>query len=617
MYKKYTKENENIKLFLATNPYSEIEYVANKIIENVRENGYRYKEIGIITKNIDTYSGLIKAIFSKYDIPIFIDEKKDLSQNILIKYIISMLDVLAKNWSYESVMAYIKTKFCDIADEDIYKLENYCKRWGIKYSKWYKSDWNFGEDEDNLKELNSIRRKVIEPLLRFKEKCYKNMTGKNFSKAIYEFLIENNIDKKLKVKADKASIENPELAREYEASFNTVIKIIDEIQKVFGEEDLTFEKYASFLKIAFTENSLGKLPASFDEVTVGNVDRSRSHTVKIIFIIGLNDGSFPGVNNDEGFLNDNDREKLKKMDLELAKTTLDALYDDNFNIYKAFSTSEEKLYLSYTSSDSEGNSMKPSTLLMKIKKIFPNLKEDSDIINKHIEISKKEAIFDELLLNIRKFKDGKDIDKIWFEIYKIFEEDENWKNRLEKAIEGLNFSNIPEDIDEENIQKLYGETLKTSVSRLESYQKCPFSFYLKYGLKLKENETFKLEALDTGTFMHDVIDTFFYKVEEAGLNLKDIDDNVIREIVEKVIDEKLELPKNYIFISSKKFLNQTFRLKRLLLKAMKYILLGITESNFEVFGHEVEFGEGKKYPPIEIELDNRKKGRNCAEKLIG
>ena len=37
--------------------------MANKIIENVRENGYKYKEIGIITKNIDTYSGLIKAIF--------------------------------------------------------------------------------------------------------------------------------------------------------------------------------------------------------------------------------------------------------------------------------------------------------------------------------------------------------------------------------------------------------------------------------------------------------------------------------------------------------------------------------------------------------------------------
>jgi len=40
---------------------------------------------------------------------------------------------------------------------------------------------------------------------------------------------------------------------------------------------------------------------------------------------------------------------------------------------------------------------------------------------------------------------------------------------------------------------------------------------------------------------------------------------------------------------------------------MKYIILSITESDFEVLGHEVEFGENKKYPPIEIKLDDGKK----------
>ena len=285
LYRKYQKENEYIKLFLAANPYSEIEYVATKIIENVRDKGYRYKEIGIITKNIDVYSVLIKAIFSKYNIPVYIDEKKDLSQNILIKYIISLLDVFAKNWSYDSVITYVKTKFCDIDDAEIYKLENYCKKCGIKYSKWYKEDWKFGENENTLKELNSIRMKIIKPLLNFKEKCYKNMSGADLSKAIYEFLIENEIDKKLKKKADILSETDADLASEYEASFNTIIKILDEIVKIFGNENLSFDKYASFLKISFSENGLGKLPASFDQVTVGDVDRSRNHTVKVILLL--------------------------------------------------------------------------------------------------------------------------------------------------------------------------------------------------------------------------------------------------------------------------------------------------------------------------------------------
>ena len=110
-------------------------------------------------------------------------------------------------------------------------------------------------------------------------------------------------------------------------------------------------------------------------------------------------GSFPSVNNNEGFLNDTDRENLKKIDIELAKTTLEALYNDNFNIYKAFTTSEEKLYLSYVSADSEGGAQKPSTILLKVKKIFPNLKETSDIITRPQMITNKKATFDELLLN--------------------------------------------------------------------------------------------------------------------------------------------------------------------------------------------------------------------------
>jgi len=89
--------------------------------------------------------------------------------------------------------------------------------------------------------------------------------------------------------------------------------------------------------------------------------------------------------------------------------------------------------------------------------------------------------------------------------------------------------------------------------------------------------------------------------------LNKISEEEEKEIIDKIIEEKLKLPENYIFVSSAKFVNQTLRLKKLVLKAMKYIILSITESDFEVFGHEVEFGENSKYPPIEITLDNGKK----------
>ena len=153
-YKKYNKENKNIKLFLAANPYSEIEYVAKEITKLVRDENYQYSDISIITKNIEKISSIVKAIFNKYKIPVYIDEKDELSQNIVIKYILSILEIFAKNWSQDAMLSYIKSGFVDIEKQDIYKLENYVKKWGIKGNRWYKEDWNY--EEENINELRKI-----------------------------------------------------------------------------------------------------------------------------------------------------------------------------------------------------------------------------------------------------------------------------------------------------------------------------------------------------------------------------------------------------------------------------------------------------------------------------
>ena len=47
---------DNIHLFLAKNQYSEIENIAKNIHSLVKNEGLRYRDISVITKNIDTYS---------------------------------------------------------------------------------------------------------------------------------------------------------------------------------------------------------------------------------------------------------------------------------------------------------------------------------------------------------------------------------------------------------------------------------------------------------------------------------------------------------------------------------------------------------------------------------
>lgn len=610
-YKIYDKQINDIKLFLANNQYSEIEHVAKEIIKLVRDEGYRYNDISIITQNIDTYSNLCKAIFSKYNIPIYMDERKQLSQNVLIKYILSILEIFAKNWNIESVFNYIKTGFTHLSQDDIYELERYAIKWNIRGSKWYKGPWNFHDAKDlgqeKVDKINTLRQEIVSPLEKLKNNLAGVKTAKQISEELYKFLIENEVDKKLEEKISYL-VELGQLnkAQEYEVSWNTLIQVLDEMVMIFKEENISFENYMQILKTGFANSSLGTIPMVQDQVVIGNVDRSKTHKVKAVFIIGLNDGNFPCVNKSEGFLNDDDREKIKLYGIELAKGTLERIYEDNFNIYKAFSTAEEKLFLSYASSDSAGKALRNSILISKIKKIFPMIKQDSDIIKKDEEVTSKQPTFDELLDELRNFRDGIKIDEKWFKIYNIFNEDDEFKSKLDNAVRALNYNNAPDKISKENIDKMYGNTLKTSISKLEQYRKCPFSYYLKYGLKLNDKEVSKVEAVDTGSFMHDVIDTFFNVLEEKNLKVKTIEDDEIEKIVSNIVADKMKLDKNFIFSTSPKYVRLVNRLKKVVTTSIKYIVQTIKQSDFEVLDHEIEFGLNGKYKPIKICTDSGK-----------
>ena len=570
-YTIYGKNVENISLTIAKNEFEEIEYVAKEIFKLVRDKGYRYRDIGVITKNLEEYTSLCKAIFSEYNIPVFIDEKKDITQDIFIKYVLSILDIFAKNWSYESVFNYLKTGIVKI--DRIYELENYCLKWNIKGRKWYESPWNFDEDTSFLE----IQKEVVTPLLELKKNLDGVKTADKISKELYNFLINNILDQE--------SIE-PE-------SFNVVVEVLDEISDLFENIKMSFDTYIKLLKTGLSHKEIGQIPQTVDKVTVGDVNRSKTHKIRAIFVIGVNDGIFPSVQSSEGFFNDKDREGLKKQGIELAKGTLEKMYEENFNIYKAFSTAEEKIYISYPAADIEDKPLRKSTMISKLKRIYPKLEEKVYEPN-NAEIYNKEVTFANLLSSVNEQKD-----KEWYELYKWYKDDEKWAKKLDNALNGLDYTNVPEKINKENVRKLYGSTLNTTVSRLEKYRSCSFAYYLKYGLKLSDKEKMDIKPVDTGSFMHEVIDTFFKKVDD----IKNITEEDMKKVIDEIIEEELSLKKNYIFTATAKYRTLVRRLKKVIYLSMKYIVQSLKLSDFDVLQSELEFGNNN-YPAIEMALED-------------
>ena len=299
-YAKYAGEVKNIKTILTLNPYEEIEYVAKNIIKLVRDEGYKYSDIAIIARNIDEVQSKVKAILGNNGIPVFIDNKEDLARSQFIKYILALLEILAKNWSQEAVISYIKSGFLKIDEDDIYKLENYVIKWGIQGSKWYKEDWEYEEEN-----FNELREKIVLPILDLKAKLEGQKTATNISKAIYSFLDKNDIYSQIEEKIKKYEESgNILLSKNCKASLENLIEVLDEIIYIFEDQKMSFEKYREILKIGLSYKELGNIPEVIDQVILGDIERSRSHEIKIAFILGVNDGNFPSINKIEGFLND-------------------------------------------------------------------------------------------------------------------------------------------------------------------------------------------------------------------------------------------------------------------------------------------------------------------------
>ena len=145
-----------------------------------------------------------------------------------------MLEIFSKNWSYEAVFNYLKIGLLEIDKDDIYLLENYCVKWGVRGNKWYLREFNYEQINDKQEHLEELRKRIVTPLINFKNKVSENRTVTEITKEIYNFLIENNInevlDKKIKLYGSM------EISDEYNTSYKLLNSVLEDLCTVFKDE---------------------------------------------------------------------------------------------------------------------------------------------------------------------------------------------------------------------------------------------------------------------------------------------------------------------------------------------------------------------------------------------
>ncbi len=623
-FNEYDKDCERITIYKASNIYDEIERVSKSITSLVREKGYRYRDISVVCRNIDDYEKLISVIFKDYNIPYFLDKKIQLLSNPLIVLISSAFEILLKNWSYESVFKYLKSGLTGIDNTYIDKLENFILEYGVKGYKWTSGEivnekWFNGNSEltDDKVLISEIMEEVRHPLIIFHNKINGKHKVKDICSAIYEFLVDvkafDRINEWIE-NFEKLGLEDK--VKEYSQVEGIVIDILDQAVDVIGEERLEYSELFRILTSGFANEEIGIIPVALDQVNIGDIARIKGRDVKILYIVGINDGILPASKKEEGLLSDRDRVTLGEAGINLSSTTRNKVFEEQYLLYIALTISSECLMLSYPMADFEGKSLRPSIVISRMKKIFPNLVEESaiyDLGNRKNKLSKIVApipTFNELIISMRRDFDKEYIEPYWSEVYEWFKNNDEFKDKVKNIFKGLNYSNIGDNVSRNKLRKLYQndlEKLVFSVSRLEKYAECPFSYFVQYGLKAKNRKVYEFTPPDLGSFVHEMLDSFTKKVKEDGILWSDLSNEKCKEIVCNLIDKKLMEESNSILNSTKKFKYLAQRFKRVISKSVSVIASQIGKGEFEVFKTEFDFGSYNSGEAITLDLDNNEK----------
>lgn len=626
----FSGASKNVKLIAGANRRAEVEACAREILRLARDEGYRWQEIVLVLRDLESYHEVIKTIFRDYEIPTFIDLKRNVMHHPLIELIRSALEVVSKEWAYQPVFRYLKTDLVQIEREKVYLLENYVLAHGIRGTKWkdmtgwsYKRRYTLGEDKEvselekeELRLINEARKAATCELVGFENKILASQSVVQMATSVYELLTELGVPDTLERWSKEAQGSgNLDLAGEHTQIWKSVMNLLDEVAVALGDEKITAGTFLGILEAGFESMTIGLIPRGLSQVVVGSLDRSRNPDVKVCFILGAGEGIMPARITGDGIFNDTERTKLDEMGINLAPGSRRKVFEEQYLIYTALTRASERLWISYPVADDDGRSASPSPVVGRIKELLPQLSECTYQVEP-VTGTEPEGL--EFIVHpnrsltylagwLREAKAGRTVSQIWWELYNWYQnnnQDEKVQPVMQSIMQSVFHANSETNIGQQSSLALYGSPIRASVSRIERFRACPFAYFSAYGLKLKERPVYRLAAPDMGEFFHAALKCFAEQLQKESLDWGSVSRDDCLRISDKVVQELVPQLQNEILLSTARYRYLSGKLKKTINRAVLTLAEHASRSEFRPVGLELSFGPGGQLPPVKVKLPN-------------
>ncbi len=610
----WKKETEEVALYAAYSPRAEAEMVGGIIQRLVRDEGFRYRDMAVVTGDLELYGTLMEQVFARLRIPGFMDRKKDVLKNPFVEFLRALMAVIQEDFAYEPMFRLLRSGMTRVSREETDRLENYVIARGIRGFSGWNREWKRplrGMEEEELTELNEIRTRAVQGLSELRKHLKdKDRDTRSMTRAVYDYLTGLRIQQRLKEYEERfQTAGDHSRSREYGQIYGMVMELFDKMVMLLGECRMPFSEYTELLDAGLSEMKVGLIPAGTDQVVVGDMERSRLKDIKVLFFVGVNEGSVPKVKSRGGILSEMDREILSEQETELAPTSRQEAYIQKFYIYLNLTKPSRRLYLSWSRTDADGSALRPSWLIPQIRQLFPGVPvgaaEESVVLDRLVTPYGSMGELTEAVEAVR--AQGAEPEQVT--LLQWYGDQKEWQEKLSRLMDAACYASRENGIGRAAARALYGTLLEGSVTRLERFAACAYSHFLQYGLGLRERETWGLEAVDMGNVFHGALKYFSDQIEESPYDWFHVPDEMRDAWMEQALERAMEDYADRVLSGRAQDAYVLERVRRIGKRTAWAVLRQLQKGSFVPEETEVSFRNLEQLPSVSLLLSEDERMR--------
>lgn len=548
---------DTVELFSAPGEAREAMEIARRCLRWVRERGFKFSEIGILLRSQEPYAPLLAETFSHAGIPFYLHGGTPLWNSREGQSLRLIFKILKENWSRSGVMEFIT--FAPLAFDDILREQA-------------------AHANPSLWELFSLQAGIVGGREEWKERLSR-LLGKSgdereILKAFIRFMdvllgLLDNIPRR--AAWNEMSQKLAAVVRELFVPSESMQRVIDEVEKLAGYdflgEETDLEGFAQAVQSALTfareeAGGFGK-----EGVFIGDLMSARGIPFKGVIVPGMVERLFPLKHRQDPVLLDRERQYLSEsLKKELAQKER-GFDEERLLFILTLIGAQERILLTFPRLEPfTARERIPSFFLLRLmeavmgkavnfsdfeqwdllermplSRLFPRSASES-LTSLEYDLNQAQAALEE-----RNMAPLDYLSRLSpFFSRSLHAEARRWGERRFTEFDGVLVGRESRAALECFLEK---KNFSFSPTRLETYARCPYRYFLQALLNLAPwEETDKLEALsplDRGALVHRILFFFFSRLEkEKRFPLKPQDraylNSLLKELAEEVLRQFAE-----------------------------------------------------------------------------